>query len=172
MVAGTKFVSEAGKNMLVSKALYGSNSSGAAFRALLAETLDAMGYRPRYAEPDLWLCPAVKPEGFEYYEYILCYVYNVLCISHNLQKSMKSIQENFKLKDDKIELPDVYLGATLAKMKLESCKYCWTIMPEKYVKAAVKNFEEDLARSGKIFPSKCVNRSQEIMYLGWSIIRI
>ena len=69
--------------MLVKKALYGLKSSGAAFRAHLAETLDTMGYRPTYADPDVWLRPAVKPDGFEYYEYILCYVDDVLCISHN-----------------------------------------------------------------------------------------
>ena len=30
--------------------------------------------------------------------------------------------EDFKIGDDKIEPPDVYLGATLAKMKLDSVK--------------------------------------------------
>ena len=69
---------------------------------------------------------------------------------------MKRIQEDFKLKDDKIEPPDVYLGATLAKMKLESGKYYWNMSPEQYVKAAVTNFEEELSRSGKRLPSKCV----------------
>jgi hypothetical protein len=156
VIAGPEFGSEAGKPMLVKKALYGLKSSGAAFRAYLAETLDAMGYRPSYADPDVWLRPAIKPDGFEYYEYILCYVDDVLCISHDPKKSMKRIQEDFKLKDDKIEEPDVYLGATLSKMKLENGKYCWTMSPEQYVKAAVTNVEEDLAKNGKRLPSKCV----------------
>ncbi len=142
--------------MLVKKALYGLKSSGAAFRAHLAETLDAMGYRPSYADPDVWLRPAVKPDGTEYYEYILCYVDDVLCISHDPKKSMKRIQEDFKLKDDKIAEPDVYLGATLSRMKLESGKHCWTMSPEQYVKAAVTNVEEDLAKNGKRLPSNCV----------------
>jgi hypothetical protein len=156
ILAGPEFGSEAGQNMLVKKALYGLKSSGAAFRAHLAETLDAMGYRPSYADPDVWLRPAVKPDGTEYYEYILCYVDDVLCISHDPKKSMKRIQEDFKLKDDKIAEPDVYLGATLSKMKLESGKQCWTMSPEQYVKAAVTNVEEDLAKNGKRLPSKCV----------------
>ena len=54
---------------------------------------------------------------------------------------MKRIQEDFKPKDGNIEPPDVYLGATLAKTKLESGNYCWTMSPEKYVKAAVTNVE-------------------------------
>jgi hypothetical protein len=70
--AGPKFGSEAGLPMIIKKALYGLKSSGAAFRAHLAETLDAMGYKPSYADPDVWLRPAVKPDGFKYYEYILC----------------------------------------------------------------------------------------------------
>ena len=102
MVAGPEFESEAGNNMLVRKALYGLKSSGSAFRAFLVETLDTMGYRPSYTDLELWLQPAVKPDGFEYYEYILCYVNNVLCISHNPRKLMKRIEEYFNLKDEKI----------------------------------------------------------------------
>ena len=71
MVAGTKFVYEAGKNMLVRKSLYGLNNYGAAFRAFLAETLDVMCYWPSYPKPDLWLWPEVKPDGFDYYEHII-----------------------------------------------------------------------------------------------------
>jgi hypothetical protein len=96
--------------MIIKKALYGLKSSGAAFRANLVETLDAMGYKPSYTDPDVWLRPAVKPDSFKYYEYILCYVYNVLSISADPKKTMRRIQEDFKLKDDKIAEPDVYLG--------------------------------------------------------------
>jgi hypothetical protein len=156
IVAGPEFGSEAGKNMLVKKALYGLKSSGAAFRAFLAETLDAMGYKPSYADPDVWLRPAVKPDGFEYYEYILCYVDDVRCILHNSMKSMKRIQEDFKLKDNKIAEPDVYLGASLAKMTLENGKTCWMMSPELYVKATVTNDEESLAKDGKRLESRCV----------------
>ena len=98
----------------------------------------------------------MKPDGFEFYEYIICYVDDVLCISPNQQNSMKRIQGDCKLKDNKIEPPDVYIGTTHANMKLESGKYCWNMSKEQYVKAAVTDLEEDLSRSGKIFPSKCV----------------
>ena len=67
---------------------------------------------------------------------------------------MMRIQEEFKLKDDNIEPPDVYLGDTLAKMKFYSGKYCWIMSPEQFLKAAVTNVEEDLARSDKRFLSK------------------
>jgi hypothetical protein len=57
--AGAKFGSKAGSPMLVVKALYGLRSSGEAFRALLAQTLDNLGYKPLYADPDGWMRPAV-----------------------------------------------------------------------------------------------------------------
>ena len=103
VVAGPEFGSEDGNNMMVKKAFYGLKISGAAFRAFLADTLDAMGYWMSYADPDLWLQPAVNLGGFKYYEYILFYVDDMLCNFHNTPKSMKRIQDNFKLKDNKIE---------------------------------------------------------------------
>ena len=55
--------------------------SGAAFRTHLEETLDAMGYKPRYADLAAWILKLVNPNEFEYYGYILCYVNDVLLIS-------------------------------------------------------------------------------------------
>jgi hypothetical protein len=61
------------------------------------------------------------------------------------------------IKDDKIAEPDVYLGATLAKMALENGKTCWSMSAEQeYVKAAVSNVEESLAKSGRRHPPRCV----------------
>ena len=67
VVAVPDFGSKAGNNMLARNSLYGSKSSGAAFRDFLAETLYTMGYRPIYADQDLWLRPAVNPSSFRYY---------------------------------------------------------------------------------------------------------
>jgi len=53
--AGPEFGSDAGKIMLVVRALYGLKSSGAAYRALLAKTLYDLNYRPTKADPDVWL---------------------------------------------------------------------------------------------------------------------
>ena len=79
---------------------------------------------------------------------------------------MKRVQEDFNLKEENIEAPGVYIGATLAKLKLDSGKYCCTMFPEQYVKAAVTYVEEDLSRSGKRFPSKCAT-SLLMNYAPW-----
>ena len=82
-IAGPEFGDEQGKIMLVVRALYGLKSSGAAFRSFLAERLYQMEYVPSQADHDVWMRPAVKPDGFEYYEYVIVYVDDVMSISHN-----------------------------------------------------------------------------------------
>ena len=79
--AGPEFGSERRQPMIIKKALYGLKSSGAAFRAHLAETLRDIGFKPTKADPDVWICPAVKLAGSEYYEYIMCYVNDILSVS-------------------------------------------------------------------------------------------
>ena len=91
-VAGPEFGPEdAGKTMIVIRALYGLKSSGAAFRSFLAEALYDLGYNPSKADPDVWMRPAIKQNGFIYWEYILCYVDDVLSISEKPDNALKGI---------------------------------------------------------------------------------
>jgi hypothetical protein len=60
-----------GKHVLIVHALYGLKSSGAAWRLHLAHTLHHMGYISNLADPDVWFQAAIKPNGYEYYEYVL-----------------------------------------------------------------------------------------------------
>ena len=92
IVAGPEFGSEYSKIMLFKKVLYILKSDGAEFRSHLSETLDAMGYKPSYADPDVWIRESVKPNGFEYYEYIFHYDDDVLCTSSNPGICMNRIQ--------------------------------------------------------------------------------
>ncbi len=139
--ARPEFGSEAGQIFIVRKALYGLKSAGAAFRSLLVDTLIDMGYRPTRAVPDAWLRPAVKADGFEYYEMVLCYVDDILSMSHDSHSTLIALTSVFKLKDDKIAEFDVYLGAQLGKMMVDQTE-CWTMSAEKYVNASVNNVEE------------------------------
>jgi hypothetical protein len=155
--AGPEFGSDAEKNMLVVRALYGLKSSGAAFRAFLAETLYDIGYTPSKADPDVWMRPAIKGNGFKYWEYVLCYVDDVLSISDDPKRTLLGIQKKFKLKDDKMEPPSVYLGAGLSKMENVLGDECWAMSSDQYCAAMVKNVEETLGKKGLRLPSKCVS---------------
>jgi hypothetical protein len=153
-IAGPEFGSEAGSIMIVKKALYGLKTSGAAFRAHLAETLYGLNYTPTRGDPDVWIRPGVKQAGFEYYEMVLVYVDDILCMSHDPRATMEGIQGTFKLKDDRIEEPKTYLGAQVARKSIGGVD-CWTMTSENYIKAAIANVEEKLDKMGERLPTKC-----------------
>ena len=83
MWAGPEFGSDQGKPYIVVQALYGLKGAVASFRAFLAEKLESMGFKSSIGDPDVWLRADLKPDGEKYYEYILCYVDDILAISHN-----------------------------------------------------------------------------------------
>ena len=108
-------------------ALYSLKSSGAAFPSLLEVTLHELNYVPSKADPDVYMLPAVKPNDFEYYEYVLCYGDDILIIFHCPDVTMDGIRARFTLEDDKVEEPTDYLGAQLSKTKDEFGNNFWTI---------------------------------------------
>ena len=78
---------------------------------------------------------------------VLSYVDDVLSISDMTMRTMDGIRSVFKLKDDKAEVPDIYLGATLSQVETETGTKCLSISSEKYVKAAIENLEYKLKKS-------------------------
>ena len=129
-----------GKVFIVVRDLYGLKSSGAAFRGFLAERLDDMGFKSSIAYPNVWMREATKSDGEEYYKYILDYVDDLLAISSDGRFVILEVAEMFKLKKDKSELPDIYLGGRLAKKSLNR-KDIWTMSSVNYVKEMIKNVE-------------------------------
>ena len=122
---------------------------------MLAETLYDIGYTPSKADPDVWMRPAIKANGFKCYDLVLCYVDNVLAISHDPMKAIDGFRRSFTLKDNKAEEPETYLAASLEKMATDAGVDCWTMSSEKYCKAAVQNVESTLNAHGRRLPSKC-----------------
>ncbi len=70
-------------------------------------------------------------------------------------KTIEGIASVFKLKGDKASSPDMYLGVSLELKANSAGTKCWSISPEKYVAASVRNTEEKLAKEGQRLPSKC-----------------
>jgi hypothetical protein len=90
---------------------------------------------------------AVKPCGFEHCEMALCHVDDVMVISHKPQGTIEGTQSVLKLKGDKAGPPDMHLGVTLEKKKNAQGTDCWTMSPEKCVKAAVEYVEKKIGTS-------------------------
>ena len=77
---------------------------------------------------------------------VLCYVHDVIAIYGMPMGTMDSIRSVFKIKDDKAEVPDVYLGSTLNRIETETGTKCWSMSSEKYVKAEIDNLESKLGK--------------------------
>ena len=148
---------------MITRAFYRLKTSSASFRSYLAETLYELGYTPTKDDPDVWLQKYVKADGFKYYEMVLCYVNDVLCISDDPMNTMKEIQQTFKMKDDKIDEPEDYLDATLEKMNVLDGSQCWSMSSVKYVNAAVKNVKETLVKSEEIARMLCCTTTIRIL---------
>ena len=52
-IAGKEFGDHAGQTIIITRALYGLKSSGAAWRSHLAQTLRDMNFKSSYADPDV-----------------------------------------------------------------------------------------------------------------------
>ena len=154
LTAGPEFGPEQGKNMIVVRALYGLKSASASFRSFMARKLDDMGFKSSRGDFDIWMRPAVKPDGEEYYKYVMLYVDDVMVASCDANGVMKDLGQGIKFKGDKIEPPTSYLGAQLSCKKLLNGKLVWCVSSDKYVNAAVRNVEEAIKNKRWKIPTK------------------
>jgi Reverse transcriptase (RNA-dependent DNA polymerase) len=147
-----------GQKAIIKGALYGLNSSGARWRDHLANTLRNFGYTSCKADPDIWMKPKSKPNGDKYWEYVLVYVDDILCISHEPKKFMEMLQAKYTLKKGSVGEPTAYLGAEVCKHYIESSedltKVRWALSSDKYVDRAVKEVERQLGEADRKLKNK------------------
>ena len=120
----------------------------------MAKKLDEVGFQSTVADPDVWIRPAIKPDGSEYYEYVLCYVDDILAASVHAKDVLKSLEGGtVKYKNDIIEPPKMYLGAKLQLKEINGGR-CWTITSLDYINVAIKTIEEALKNRPWKLPTK------------------
>ena len=105
-----------------------------------------MSYVPSKADPDVWIRPAVRPNGSEYYDTALCYVDDVLVIAAEPMKTMDGIRAVFKLKVDKSEKTNMYLGASLSELETDDGTKCWTMSSENLLRWPLRMLRPDWLR--------------------------
>jgi hypothetical protein len=89
--------------------------------------MKGLGYKACLADPDVWLRPNVREsDGHKYYEYVLIYVDDILCVSqHQPHDVLKRIDKFFPMKAGWIGKPDFYLCAKVSKMQLANMVAAW-----------------------------------------------
>ena len=79
----------------------------------MAQTLRDLVYVSSKADPGVWLKAETKPDGTEYYEYVLVYFDDVLHLHHDPDTFINRLSELYRLKDVSVGEPDRYLGANI-----------------------------------------------------------
>ena len=93
LILGSEFGMEQGKVFILVRALYGFKlASVVAFLQFVAKKLDEIGFKSCVEDPDSWLSPATKPDGTQYYSYGMMYMNDILSISTNATKILKSLE--------------------------------------------------------------------------------
>ena len=131
------------------RALYGLKSSGAAWRAMFSAFITgSLTFKPTRADPDVYIRKNFR-DGQPYYEYLLVYVDDVLVVSHAPEDVMKSIGEQFEIKNGEYGPPTTYLGAGISQVQLDDGNMCWSMESQKYVKAAIDTIKALLLEDGR-----------------------
>jgi Reverse transcriptase (RNA-dependent DNA polymerase) len=162
MIAGPEFGSDEGKKVIVVRALYGLKSSGAAWRAHLAQSMTDMGFKATLADPDVWLRPANKACGAQYYQYVLIYVDDILVCAENPDDIMLTLSKVYRFKEEaatgkKWDSPSRYLGANVGKYRITPDKEHCYLSSDDYISNEVKNVELELAKAGKSLSGKIIS---------------
>ena len=110
VICGCEFgLEHVGKVALIRRALYGGKSSGADFWKHLRSCMTHLGFHSCKADPDIWMRAAQKDDGSTYWEYVLLYVDDALCISMNAENILrKEIGKYFYVKEGSVGPPSIY----------------------------------------------------------------
>ena len=144
-----------GKWAVICRALYGLKTSGASWRQHLANEIRNMGFINTKGDPDVYRRKASRPSGETYYEYLIVYVDDIICVSHQPQKWMDILAATYRLRD--VGVPKKFLGSNIIKWKYTDhsglTRDCWALGSETYVKEACTVAERQMKQHNLNYPS-------------------
>jgi hypothetical protein len=85
----------------------------------MAATLRDNGDTSYCADPDVWMRPTTKANGFQYWSYILVYTNDILVVDLKPQKLLDYLASRYTLKPGSVKEPDTYLGAQVSKFLID-----------------------------------------------------
>ena len=137
---GVESGKDRGKVLIVTRALYGLKSSGAAWQADLAATLRDLNFTSTQANPGVWIRSAGA-----HYDMVLVYVDDILVFAKEPKMTMDELGKLYELKPESVHKPDIYLGAKTEKVQFPNGKVEWAMGSKTYVKNAIKVVEALIA---------------------------
>ena len=117
IVCGPEFgIENVGHVVLIHRALYGRKSAGKDFQNLSRSFMHHLNLKSCPAEPDVWMRPSKKTDGFPCYDYVLLYMDDTLVVSKNAEQILRGeIGKYFELKKESVGPPKIYLVAMSEK---------------------------------------------------------
>ena len=116
---------------------------------MFSKTLvEELHFQNSQVDPDVWIRPTVRDDGFEYFEMILVYVEDILCVSEHPDTIMDFFGKFYLIKDGDTSPPKIYLGANIGKFQNPNGKEVWEMSAEDYCVISVKNVETMLQEVG------------------------
>ena len=156
IICGPEFgLENEGKKAIIVRALYGGKSAGADYWRHVRKAMSEMGFESCKADPDVWLRPGTKPDGSEYWQYVLLYVDDIIAIMEEPEKFIRTeLGARFNIKEKSIGKPSQYLGNKVSEVTLANGTTCWSFSSSQYVQNAVRNVEEYLKKLDDKLPSR------------------
>ena len=124
---GREFGSDFKKRAVVTRALYGNKEAGSDFRNHLQYCMELLRYQSCLSDPDLWMRRAVRDNGDCYWEYMLLYVDDALCIIKYPKESLMEIDKYFMMKPGSINVTKIYLGDKVSLEELPNGVKAWSV---------------------------------------------
>ena len=106
---------------LIYRAFYGEKSSRADFWKHLRSCMKLLKFKSCRADADIWMREAQSDKGNYYWDYILLYVDDNLCISNRAECILKGeLGKYVVIKPGSIDRPKIYLGNNVSKVTLKN----------------------------------------------------
>ena len=158
VICGAEFgLEHVRKFALIRRALYGGKSSGADFWKHLRSCMTHLGFTSCKTDPDIWMQEGKKDDGSAYWEHVLLYVDDALCISNKAENVLRNeIGKYFVIKPGSIGPPKIYLGNKVSKVTLDNGVDAWSFSSSQYVQNAVANVDTYLRKLGKSLSRKAM----------------
>ena len=151
VICGAEFGLESiGKVALIQQALYREKSSGSDFQKDVPSCMQHLHFESCKADLDLWMRKAQKDDDTPYWEKVLLYINDALCISTNPKNVLKhEIGKYYFIKEGSAGSPQLYLGNKVSKVTQENGVDGWLFSSSQIVQKAIVNVESYLHKQDK-----------------------
>ena len=148
-----------GKIAIIVRALYGLKSARASWRNHLSIAIQTeLGFTSSKGDPDFYFKEKTSPNGDPYYSYLIVYVDDILSVDHNPRESIDMIGSIFRIKENSIEKPKIYLGANIRDWSYQDESGeehdTYAMGSNGYVKEAIRVVEERMKEYNLSYPGR------------------